>query len=320
MNAAVVHSFEAPPRYTTFADPVASDKEVLVTVSAVGLHRVVKSLASGSHYASTDMLPFIPGLDGVGRLEDGSRIYFGMSRPPFGTFAERCVTACSRCLAIPDNLDDATVAAMMNPGMSSWGALTGRAQVVAGESVLILGATGVSGRLAVQIAKRLGARRVVAAGRNPDVLQGLLQRGADAVISLNQEPQALVSAFTDLWIKDNIDIVLDYVWGEPAEKVLEAISKKGMQATASRIRYVQIGATAGPNISLAAATLRSSGLELMGSGLGSVSLQKIFQSIAEFLKAAAEEPFEIETKTVPLRDVEAMWELPSEGVRIVFQP
>src|SRR5271165_3059627 len=135
MNAAVVHSFEAPPRYTAFADPVAGENEVLVKVRAVGLHRVVKSIANGSHYLSTGELPFIPGVDGVGDLEDGSRVYFGMVRSPFGTFAERCVTARAMCLPIPAGLDAATVAAMMNPGMSSWAALTGRANFVAGESV-----------------------------------------------------------------------------------------------------------------------------------------------------------------------------------------
>ncbi len=320
MNAAVVLTFHAPPRYTTFADPVASDNEVLVTVSAAGLHPVVKLLASGSHYGGAGELPFIPGLDGVGQLEDGSRVYFGMSRSPFGTLAERCVTARARCLAIPDNLEDVTVAAVINPGMSSWGALTGRAQFVSGESVLILGATGVAGQLAVQVAKRLGARRVVAAGRNPDVLQGLPQLGADAVISLKQEPQALVASFREEWAKDKIDVVLDYVWGNPAERLLEAISQKGLQRAASRIRYVQIGASAAPSISLAADTLRSSGLELIGSGAGSVSLQKVFQSVAEFLKEAAREPFQIKTHAAALREVETLWNLPDRGARIVFQP
>ena len=199
MKAAVVHSFDAPPRYGTFTDPVAGENEVLVNVRAVGLHRVIKSIANGSHYLSTGELPFIPGVDGVGDLEDGSRVYFGMVRGPFGTFAERCVTARAMCLPIPEGLDAATVAAMINPGMSSWGALTGRANFVAGESVLILGATGTSGRLAVQIAKRLGARRIVAAGRNAEALEELRAQGADAVISLKQDREALVSAFRNEW-------------------------------------------------------------------------------------------------------------------------
>jgi NADPH:quinone reductase-like Zn-dependent oxidoreductase len=323
MNAAVVNTFGAPPRYASFADPIAAEGEVVVNVSAAGLHRVVKSLADGSHYGSTDMLPLIPGVDGVGRLEDGTRVYFGMSRPPFGTFAERSVTARSLCLPLPETLpealDDATIAAMMNPGMSSWAAL-GRAQFAAGESVLILGATGVAGQLAVQVARRLGARRIVAAGRNPVVLEELKHQGADAVISLNQGREALVSSFRSEFAKDGIDVVLDYVWGNPAESVLEAISQKGLRHAASRMRFVQVGAGAGPTIALPAATLRSTGLELVGSGFGSVSIEKIFEAIADFLREAAKEPFRIKVGTAHLRDVEAFWNVSEKGARLVFQP
>jgi NADPH2:quinone reductase len=323
MNAAVVNTFGAPPRYASFADPVAAEGEVMVNVSAAGLHRIVRSLADGTHYGSTGMLPLIPGVDGVGRLEDGTRVYFGMSRPPFGTFAERSVTARSLCLPLPETLpealDDATIAAMMNPGMSSWAAL-GRAQFAAGESVLILGATGVAGQLAVQVARRLGARRIVAAGRNPEVLEELKHQGADAVISMGQGHESLVSSFRSEFSQGGIDVVLDYVWGNPAESVLEAISQKGLRHAASRIRFVQVGASAGPTIALPAATLRSTGLELVGSGFGSVSIEKIFEAITDFLKEAAKEPFQIKIGAAPLRDVEALWNAPEKGARLVFQP
>jgi NADPH:quinone reductase-like Zn-dependent oxidoreductase len=208
----------------------------------------------------------------------------------------------------------------MNPGMSSWAALTGRAKFIAGESILILGATGVSGQLAVQIAKRLGARRVVAAGRNVEALEQLRNLGADVVISLNQEPQALVSAFRNEWTNGHIEVVLDYVWGAPAERLLEAISQKGLRHAASRIRFIQIGSMAGPNVSLAAATLRSSGLEILGSGFGSVSIEKIFEALAEFLKENVEKPLHIKVDTVPLRDVEALWNVADQGARLVFEP
>ncbi len=319
MNAAVVHAFRVPPSYTSFAEPVAAEREVLVNVSAAGLHPVVKALAEGSHYASSGMLPMIPGVDGVGRLEDGTRVYFGMVRPPFGTFAEHAVTAPYMCLPIPEALDDVTVAAIMNPGMSSWAALL-RAQFIAGESVLILGATGVAGQLAVQVAKRLGARRVVAAGRNPRLLEELEQRGADAIISLSQGRETLISSLRSEWIKDRFDIVLDYVWGNPAECLLEAISHKGKGFAASRIRFVQIGESAGPTIALPAATLRSGGLELIGSGFGSVSLEQIFAAVANFLKEAEKEPFQIKTTPAPLSEIEALWNSAQKGARLVFQP
>ncbi|HTW50227.1 MAG TPA: zinc-binding alcohol dehydrogenase family protein [Acidobacteriaceae bacterium] len=319
MKAAVVHSFSAPPRFSEFADPEAGEGEVLVRVTAAGLHPIVRGLASGSHYGSTGQLPFAAGVDGVGRLEDGTRIFFGGARSPFGTMAERALAAEGRYLKIPDALDDVTVAAMMNPGMSSWAALEGRAQFVSGESVLILGATGSAGQMAVQIAKRMGARRIVAAGRSEAALEAARALGADATISLKLEREALVAALREEIYGNGIDVVLDYVWGSVAEAALAAIAQKGLDHASRRIRYVEIGSMAGPTIALPGATLRSSGLELVGSGFGSVSMEKLFAALAEFLQAAAQHPFAIETTAAPLSEVERLWNAPEKG-RLVFQP
>ena len=128
MNAAVVQSYDAPPRYATFAEPAPAEGERLVTVTAAGLHPIVKALAKGTHYGSTGVLPFIPGVDGVGKLEDGTRVFFGAARPPFGSFAERSLASGAMCLPLPDGLDDITAAAIANPAMSSWVALTARAK------------------------------------------------------------------------------------------------------------------------------------------------------------------------------------------------
>jgi NADPH2:quinone reductase len=320
MKAAVVESFNAPPRYTTFADPVPLEGEKLVTVAAAGLHQIVKSLANGTHYGSTGELPFIAGVDGVGRLDDGTRVYFGVGRPPFGTMADQALAGTHMCLPLPDGIDDATAAGSANPAMSSWVALTARAKFVAGESVLVLGATGVSGRLAVQIAKRLGARLVVAVGRNPLVLEQLKTLGADTIVSLNQEHAALVTSLRDAIASAGIGVVLDYLWGPPAQATLEAIAQKSLSKLAPRIRFVQIGSMASPSIPLSAATLRSSGLELLGSGFGSASLDQIRETLAEFFSAAAAAPFHTAIKTVPLREVESLWNVPEQATRLVFQP
>lgn len=300
MKAAVVHSFDAPPRYETFEDPVPSAREQLVTVTAAGLHRVVKALASGTHYGNTSKPPFIAGIDGVGRLPDGSRVYFGASR---GSFAEKALAGFT--WPLPDALDDVTAAGIANPGMSSWAALKLRAHLAAGERVLILGATGIAGRLAIQIARRLGARRVIAAGRNIERVEDL---GADALISLDKEHD---------FIQEPFDAVLDYLWGKPAEDLIASLSQKGFQHTSSRVRFIQVGSSAGAQISLPAEALRSSGLEMMGSGFGSVPLELILESVTEFLAEAAREPFQFHARPVPLRAVEAFWN--SED-RVVFQP
>lgn len=320
MNAAVVYDFKQPPRYATFADPVPADGEKLVTVTAAGLHQIVKALANGTHYGSTGELPFIPGVDGVGRLEDGKRVFFGGTRSPYGTFAERALASSWMSIELPEGLDDVTAAGIANPGMSSWVALAGRAKFVAGESVFILGATGVAGQLAVQIAKRLGARRIIAAGRNSKALDQLKVLGADAVISLDQERDALVAAFRQEVAQDPVDVVLDYLWGAPAEALLAALSHKGLSKATPRLRYVQIGASAGPAISLLAATLRSSAIELLGSGFGSASLDQIVRAVADFFRMAAAQPFHFQARAVPLKDVESVWNTPESGVRLVFQP
>lgn len=320
MNAAVVHAFHASPRYTTFKDPAVEAGEVLVKVAAAGLHQIVKSLANGTHYGSTGELPLVPGVDGVGTLENGTRVYFGGVRGPFGTFAELAAAPKRMTIPLPDDLDNVTAAGIANPGMSSWAALKFRARLVAGESVLVLGATGVAGKLSVQVAKRMGARRVVAAGRNPKALEQLKTLGADAIISLEQAKDSLIAAYRQEMNENGVDVVLDYLWGEPAEIMLGAMAQKGLKHSAPRIRFVQIGGSAGPTISLPAATLRSSGLELIGSGFGSVALDEILQSVGEFFVEAAKTPFVFDVKAVPLRDVEMLWNSSEKGVRLVFQP
>jgi NADPH:quinone reductase-like Zn-dependent oxidoreductase len=319
MHAAVVEAFDRRPHYTEFPDPIAGDGEVVIEVKAAGLHPIVKGLASGTHYGSTGQLPFIPGVDGVGRLKDGKHVYFGVTRPPYGSFAERTITQSWMTVPLPDGVDDATAAALANPGMSSRAALM-RAGFIAGESVLILGATGVAGQLAVQNARRLGAERIVGAGRDPEVLQKVKELGADAVISLNQEWGALVEGFRQALAEGKIDVVLDYLWGSPAESLLAAISQKGLSHAAPRIRYVQIGSSAGPNITLAGAALRSSGLEILGSGFGSASLPQILQAVGELFQEAAKKPFHNSVKAAPLREVESLWKTTEAGTRLIFQP
>ena len=320
MHAAVVRAFDAPPTYADFPDPVPQAGELPVTVAAAGLHPIVKSLANGTHYGSTGELPFVPGVDGVGRLDAGARVFFGVARPPYGAMAERTLAAGWMCIPLPDGLDDATAAGIANPAMSSWVALTARAKFVAGESVLVLGATGVAGQLAVQIAKRRGARRVVGVGRNPQALEKLKSLGADAVISLHTEPDPLVDAFRSEFAGEGVDIVLDYLWGHPAESALKAVAQKGLKKLTPRVRFVQIGSSAGHTITLNAATLRSSGLELIGSGFGSASLDQIKIAIGEFFQAAATEPFQFNLKTAPLSEVESLWNSSGHGSRLVFQP
>jgi len=197
MHAAVLHTIGTVPRYEEFPEPVIGDKdrEVIVHVHAASLKPVDKQLASGSHYASRSELPRVCGSDGVGHLEDGQRVFFGGPRPPHGAMAQRTVVPRAFTLPIPENVSDETAAALPNPGVSAWLSLAYRAKLVRGENVLILGATGVTGKLAVKIARLLGAARVVAAGRNQQALNTLHDLGADATISLALPATELSEAF-----------------------------------------------------------------------------------------------------------------------------
>jgi hypothetical protein len=180
MHAAVVRSFDAPPRYETFPTPQPSgEHEIAVDVLAAGLHPRVRSGASGSHYTSTEALPLIPGIDGVGRSADGQMLYFVAFDSAFGTMAERTVIDRRRAVVLADNANVPAIAAGMNPGMSSWVALRKRISFEPGQKVLVLGATGNAGQMAVQIAKFLGAGNVAAAGRDPERLARLTSLGAD---------------------------------------------------------------------------------------------------------------------------------------------
>src|SRR5690242_20532071 len=267
MHAAVLHTIGTAPKYEEFPEPVIGDKdrEAIVHVHAASLKPVDKQLASGSHYASRGELPCVCGSDGVGHLDNGQRVFFGGPRSPHGAMAQRTVVPRAFTFLLPENLDDATAAALPNPGISAWLSMAYRAKLAAGENVLILGATGVTGKLAVQIAKHLGARRVVAAGRNQQTLSSLHHLGADATISLDIPAAELTEAFAREAGQSGFQVVIDYVWGEPAQTFLAAITRKEFAAIRSETRYVQVGESAGPTISLPAAVLRSTAITIMGT-------------------------------------------------------
>jgi NADPH:quinone reductase-like Zn-dependent oxidoreductase len=312
MKAAIVESFDHPPHYGETPPPTPAEGECVVTVKAAALSQLAKAQASGAHYSSETRFPLVPGADGVGRVDDGRRVYFAFPRAPHGSMAEQSVAPRALLIDLPDDLDDVTAAAIANPGMSSWAGLTERAGFQRGQSVLVHGATGSSGRLAVQVAKHLGAHRVIATGRNHASLESLLDLGADAVVALDQAPEKLRAELAE-HVAKGIDVVLDYIFGPTAEAVVGAFVNRGP----ARVRYVQIGSMAGSSITLPSAPLRSSGLEIVGSGLGSVPRDRLIACIRDFLKAVVPAGFTIETRTMPLAEVAAGWSL-SGPARVVF--
>jgi NADPH:quinone reductase-like Zn-dependent oxidoreductase len=315
MKAAVVQILGQAPKYQEFAEPVAGDNEVLINVRAAGLHPIVKAIASGAHYSATGQVPMVAGLDGVGTRPDGARVYFGSPRKPWGTMAERCAAPASMCLPLPDGISDVEAAAIANPGMSAWLSLKERAELKSGETVLILGATGVAGQLAIQAARHLGAKRIIAAGRN---VNAIAREDVDAIVALGEPEEAVREAFI-AEAKSGIDVVIDYLWGRPTELVLDALAKTFKPSSTKSTRLVEVGESAGKTITLPGAVLRSVDLKLLGSGFGSVRLDTILAAIPELFKMTAAGKLHVDAEPVPLADVEAAWSRIEKGRRIVFE-
>jgi NADPH:quinone reductase-like Zn-dependent oxidoreductase len=318
MNAAVVTSFDEPPHYQQFEVPQPTGaEEILVDVLAVGLHPRVRSGAAGAHYTSTGTLPMIPGIDGVGRRPDGRLIYFAAGDDA-GTMADKAVADLRRAVELPADADVAKLAAAMNPAMSSWVALRRRVPIEPGQSVLVLGATGNAGTMAVQVAKRLGAGRVVGAGRDLGRLDALTALGAAEVVPLTDDADATDTALGAAAAE--VDIVLDYVWGKPAQRAIVAL----LTARSDRSRamnWIQIGAMAGPTIELPSVALRSANLRIQGNGQGAVSAAAYLAELPSLVDEIDAGTIAIKPDTMPLADVEAIWTRPDPpGERTVLVP
>lgn len=324
MKAAVIHQTGEIPQYEEIADPVIKAGQQLGYVKAASIKNLDKSLARGSHYDKTyQAFPVIVGVDGVAVLEDGTRVYTG-SAPPYGMMAEKTIIQPGYLVPVPDGLDDITAAALPNPAASAWMALAWRGQFKAGDNVLILGATGITGKLAIQIARYLGANKIIAAGRNESAFEQLKTLGADEVISLSQPEDNIKAAFKNAAKETPFDIVMDYLWGRPAELLLDALTGHDLRAEGKVTRYIHIGEMAGSTVQLPGAVLRSTGLELCGSGGGSISKEAMASLFTEIVPAifrlATEGKLVIETEVIPLSAIADAWQRRgSNGKRIVVQ-
>jgi len=309
MKAAIVKAPKSSPVYGDFAEPLARDGFTIVQVKASALSQLTKSRASGSHYSSDGTFPAVAGTDGVGITDNGERIYFGLPEAPFGALAERSLVSTRHCIPLPDELDDVAAAAIANPGMSAWAALMERAHLQPGETVLVNGATGTAGRLAVQLAKYLGARKVIATGRNEAQLEEIKSLGADVVVPFSfgaLHPSGDRHYEDELIEEFGKGIVVDYLWGKSARTIIAAVAK-GVEDVAP-VRFVHVGGASGEDsIDLPGAGLRSSPIVLMGSGAKSVPRAILLNAVKSVFDAVAPANLRIATRTVPLTEVETHW-------------
>ncbi len=313
MKAAVITTFGQPPCYGHFEDPAARGAhEMVVDVLAAGLHYLARGRASGAHYASAAGLPLVAGVDGVGRGSDGRLRYFAQGPGQPGTMAERTVVELDHSIVLPDDADPVAMAGTMNPAMASWLALRCRVPFQRGHKVLVLGATGSSGRMAVQVARYLGASQVIAAGRDERALAQLHALGATEAVTLGDARLGALAC--------DVDVVLDFVWGASAIGVMQALLAQRAQRSRP-LTWIHVGSMAGEVAAVPGALLRSANLRLVGSGLGSLAGKEIVQELPALAREIALGTFRIDVRAVPLRDVARVWsEGPSAGERIVLVP
>ncbi|KAF0974145.1 hypothetical protein FDP41_006755 [Naegleria fowleri] len=329
MRAGVLHQLGASPVYTEdWPEPSSSssssnDQEVLVHMKACAIKNLDKARASGKHYSSHSELPVVVGMDGVGKLQDGTRVY-GMGTT--GMLAEYALVDRNKLIALPDQVDDWTAAALPNAVLGSYLALFDRGLMKKGDVVLINGATGVTGRLCAQLAKYYGASKVIATGRNQHSLNKLQNEyGVDQTISLlEKDEHVLIETVRAIHELTPIDVVIDYLWGHPMELLLRALKGSGLHSFSHKVRVVTVGSMAGEHIHLSSSILRSSAIEICGSGFGSFSVESMREFyekvLPEMFKLAGQGIIKVETEVADLKDVESVWNKEFDsGKRLVIR-
>ena len=321
MKAAVINKLGDIPRYEDFPDPVSNEGDVTVKVKAVILDYAVKALTAGIHFASKQFyssFPAVVGYSGIGSLEDGTLVSFRSIKPPYGSMAEKVVIPEAYATPIPKGVTAEQAAVIPSAALSSLGPLKYAAKLQLGETVLINGATSVSGMLAVQIAKYLGAGRVIGTGRNPETGEKLRELGADAFINLNQPDEKVAEALKKEAGK-GYDVILDYLWGRPAEVIISTFTPTGLGVPSRRTRFVLIGGLAGRTAQLSGQSLLTSGLEIYGMGA-----QTPPEAHAEGTRLVwdmiKQGKLSMDIVKYPLKDIEKVWDMEEHGKRIVIVP
>ncbi|MDR6463673.1 zinc-binding alcohol dehydrogenase family protein [Chryseobacterium sediminis] len=322
MKAAVVFEKGSIPQYADFPEPeTIQENEILVSVKAASIKNLDKARAGGNHYSTENQehQPTIIGTDGAGYLENGNKVYFFSKK---GTVAEKAVADKKMMVPIPEELDFSIAAALPNAVMGSAMALKFKAGLQPGNTVLINGATGITGRIAVQIAKLYGARKIIVTGRNEESLQALRELGADEVVSLKQEDDNFKQKIKEIHRQTPIDVVLDYVWGHSVEMILSAF--KGDGTFSHQTKLVTVGGMSGDTIQLSSQILRGTDIQISGSGLGSwtkeESARLFTEIIPEMYQAAVEGKIKMETEDVDIKNIETVWNAEIQsGKRLVIR-
>lgn len=316
MKAAVLEKLETTPVYKNFEEPVPDNDLQVINVKAAAFKNLDKLKTMKSFYGHIQKLPAVVGTDGVGTLEDGTRVY---AQGVTGMFADKALVRKNGVVELPEEIDFATAAALPNAVMGAALPLKLKADIQPGENVIINGATGFTGQMAVQLAKHYGAENIIVTGRNKERLELLKEFGATHVISLSQGGDEIAEELREIMKSVPVDAVIDYLWGESISIILEEIKN----AAHRKVRVINVGNTTGDSIRLSTGILRGSGISLIGSGLGSYSKEEFgyfSQSILpEMFKLAAEGRITVNFKEESIENIELVWERGlKSGERTVF--
>jgi len=299
MRAAVIERYGEPPVLRDLPEPKA-DGAGLIEVTAAPLNPVDISIAGGKFYAGSPPTPYVPGGEGIGRVlqagKPGPRVFFKAALPN-GALAERAVVGGGQTVPIPDNVPDGVAAALGTPGIAAYLSITRRAQLEAGETVLILAASGVLGAIAVQVARLIGAGRIVAGARDERGLARAKELGADAVVDLKQ-----IDGLTDR-IREasggQLQVVIDPLWGVPGVAALEAMSPLG--------RFVQVGASAGQEAVVKSGAVRGRYLSILGYSNFLVPWEEQAAAYRKLVDHAAAGKLKVEFEILPLEAAADAW-------------
>ncbi|KAF2653756.1 zinc-containing alcohol dehydrogenase [Lophiostoma macrostomum CBS 122681] len=317
MHAAVVKAWGDAPEYSDFSLPPPTDSQVRLKVVAAGVHTLVRSRAAGKHFSIAGKSPpHIPGVDGVGTVaETGQLVYFNCLTAPTGSLAEEINVNKTDIFTLPTGADPDAIAVIVNAAMSSWMAFTARASVTPGSnfSVAIVGATGVSGQAAVQIAKAMGATEIVTIGKPGAKLDKTEENGATATIALAEDMSK-----TDFSAAADVDIVLDYLWGDVTKAVIPGIISQRKNKS-QRLSWIEIGSLGGEHVPIPASTLRMANVAFLGCGPGSWTFPELNAQLPEMLKAIVKNGLKTDFEVKGLKDVQSWWN-EKGGARPLVKP
>lgn len=312
--AAVLHTHGAPPEHRLWPIPRPGSGQALVRVTAAPISPLDLLCASGVSYFGAQPLPYVPGTQGVGvvvegaSLAPGRRVWFtcdaGM-KPGDGSMAQFCVIEEAAALTLPDDVADDLVAALGLSSIAAWMALTWRGQLQSGEQVLVLGASGAVGQVAVQAARLLGAGRVIAASRSAEGRARALTRGADAAVDLASGDVDELSRRISAACDGPLHLVIDPVWGLPAEAAIRCLGFGG--------RLVNIGDSAGASARFTSATTRSRLAAILGYTNNAVAQQQKADALSQILRYAAQGRCVVERETTPLAQATEAWRRQAAG-------